>query len=228
MINSFINTLKWPVAFLMAWSLPASLLLLWNFITTQQYSIHNIPPILIGLAGYFFLWLLIFKRPMVGSYLTTLEHECTHALFAILTGHSVKGMHVTAHDGGQVQFKGGEGNWLITIAPYFFPTITVLLLSVRIFIEQNYWLEVAIGGSIAFHITSSYLETHGAQTDLQRVGRFFSLCFLPTANILTYTFIGKYLQSGWQGIQSGFIFLAVEISAYSVHSYHYIYSFVTK
>ncbi len=228
MINSIINILKWPVAFLFAWSLPASLLLLWNFITTQQYSIHNIPPILIGLAGYFILWLFIFKRPMVGSYLTTLEHECTHALFAILTGHSLNGMHVTAKKGGQVQFNGGEGNWLITIAPYFFPTISVLLLAIRLFIEQNYWFEVAIGSSIAFHITSSYLETHGAQTDLQRVGKFFSLCFLPTANILTYTIIGKYLQSGWQGIQSAFIFLSVELSAYSVQSYHYIYSFVTK
>ncbi len=228
MINSFINIIKWPVALFMMWSLPASLLLLWNFITTQQYSIQNIPPILIGLVGYFFLWLLIFKRPELGSYLTTLEHECTHALFAILTGHSIKGMRVTSHNGGTVLYEGAGGNWLITIAPYFFPTITVMLLSVRLFIEQNYWLEVAIGGSIAFHITSSYLETHGAQTDLQRVGKFFSVCFLPTTNILTYTIIGTYLQLGWPGIKSASVFLSIEIASYTVQSYHYIYSFATK
>ncbi len=228
MINSIINFLKWPVALCMAWVLPASLLLLWNFVTTQHYSLQNFPPILIGLAGYFLLWHLLFKRKAVGSYFSTLEHECTHALFAILTGHSVKGMRVTAHNGGHVVYKGGPGNWLITIAPYFFPTITVLLLSIRLFVAQNYWLEMAIGVSIAFHITSSYIETHGAQSDLRQVGKFFSFCFLPSANILTYTMIGTYLVSGWPGMKTAVYFLYGEISLYSIHAYHYVDTLIRK
>ena len=228
MINTIIKLLKWPIAVIMAWSFPASLFLLWNFIITQHYSFQKLPPIAIGFAGYFLLWIFIFRHPKIGSYVSTLEHECTHALFAVLTGHSVKGIRVTAYDGGQLRFKGGEGNWLITVAPYFFPTITVILLSVRLFIDQHSWLEIGIGVSIAFHIASTYLEIHGAQTDLQRVGKFFAFCFLPTANILTYTFIGAYLHSGWKGITSAAIIFWSNVSTYSIYSYHYIHSLVLR
>jgi len=224
MLNKIITTLKWPIALLMAWSFPASLMLFWKFISSQQYSIYNIPPILIGLFSYLVLWFFIFKRQELGSYLSTLEHECTHALFALLTGYSVKGMHITAHDGGHVVYNGGSGNWLITIAPYFFPTITAVLLVIRLFIEQNYWLEIGIGVSIGFHLGSTYFETHGAQTDLQEAGKFFSFCFLPTANILTYTFIGMYLQSGWRGIISGFVFLYYSGISYSLLAYQFFHT----
>lgn len=228
MINSILNFVKWPIALLMVWSLPASLLLSWNFITAQQYSFHKIPPILIGFSVYAVLWFVIFRRKWAGSYLSTLEHEITHALFAIITGHSVKGMQITAHSGGRIEYKGGSGNWLIIIAPYFFPTVTILLLFIRPFIPQNYWLEIGIGVSIAFHIGSTFFETHGGQSDQQTVGKLFAIFFLPTANILTIIFIAAYLQSGWSGITTSFVFLFHSVSSYSIDSYHYIYAYCVK
>ncbi|MFZ4619634.1 MAG: M50 family metallopeptidase [Bacteroidota bacterium] len=212
----------------MAWSFPAALMLLWNFIITQQYTFQNFPPIVIGFLGYMLLWFLIFRRQAVGSYISTLEHECTHALFAILTGHSVKALRVTAHSGGQVVYQGGEGNWLIVIAPYFFPTVTFIMLLIRLFIQPNYWFEIGVGVSIAFHIGSTFYETHSGQTDLQKVGRFFSFCFLPTVNILTYTFIAVYLRSGWQGIGHSLLFLYSSVSVYSIQAYTYGYALVVK
>lgn len=219
-MNRILSIMKWPLAVSMLWSFPASLLLLWNFVVSQQYSLSHFPPIVMGFAGYLLLWFFIFKRKEVGSYFSTLEHEVTHAIFAILSGHSVQHIRITAHEGGEIRYKG-KGNWLITIAPYFFPTITVILLSLRLCIEQNYWLELGIGVSIAFHITSSYVETHGSQSDLKQVGRFFALCFLPTANVLTYTLIVAYLQSGFSGVGVSVKSLYHFLLSYSVPAYYF-------
>lgn len=218
-MDKILGFIKWPLALAMLWSLPASLMMLWDFLVAQNYSFSNLPPIGIGFTVYLLLWSLVFKRREVGSYFSTLEHELTHALFALLTGHSIQRIRVTAHEGGDIVYKG-KGNWLITIAPYFFPTVTLLLLSIRLFIEQNYWLEIGIGASIAFHITSTYVETHGAQSDLKQAGKFFSFCFLPTANVLTYSFIAFYLQSGWSGITGGVKGMYFHLLSYSIPAYH--------
>ena len=214
MINKFINILKWPIAIFMLWSIPASVFLLIHFISLQINTANIFSPLLIGFFGYLILWRIIFKRHAIGSYFSTLEHECTHGIFAILTGNSVKGMKVTAHEGGHLSYEG-EGNWLITVAPYFFPTITVLLMLVRIFIDYNYWFEVIIGASIAFHLTSTYLETHGAQTDLQNVGKKFALLFLPSANIIIYILIIIYVQSGFESLVSAVEYFSNEFIDFS-------------
>ena len=52
-------------------------------------------------------------------------HELTHALFAVLFGGSVKAFHATER-GGQVTVT--KSNFLITLAPYFFPLYTFLVL----------------------------------------------------------------------------------------------------
>jgi branched-subunit amino acid transport protein AzlD len=226
-MDKFLRFFKWPLALVMLWSLPAAVMMLWDFVVTQRYTFSNVPPILIGFTAYMALWFLIFKRKEVGSYFSTLEHELTHAIFAILTGHAIQRIRVTAHEGGEIVYKG-KGNWLITIAPYFFPTVTVLLLSIRLFIEQNYWLEMGIGASIAFHITSSYVETHGAQSDLKQAGKFFAFCFLPTANVLTYAFIAVYLQSGWQGLVTGSKSFSHHLSAYSIPAYFAAQEYLKK
>jgi hypothetical protein len=223
-MNRFINFIKWPVAFLMLWSLPGTVMLLGHFIVTQEYTFQNFPPIVIGFLSYMLLWSLLFRRQAFGSYLSTLEHECTHGLFAILTGHTVRAMKVTSRNGGQIAYSGGEGNWLIVIAPYFFPTVTFILLIIRLFIQPNYWFEIGVGVSIGFHLGSTFYETHSGQTDLQKVGKFFSFCFLPAANFLTYTYIATYLRSGWQGMWDATVYLFMSVSAYSVSAYQYIYS----
>jgi hypothetical protein len=41
-----------------------------------------------------------------------------------------------------------------------------------------------MGFSIAYHLQSTWEETHHAQTDLQQSGWLFSWLFLPTANLL--------------------------------------------
>lgn len=224
-MDRFFSIIKLPVALLSLWIFPALLLVLWDFAVAQRYSVTNVPPLVLGFIVYYMLWLLLFRRRELGSYVTTLEHEVTHAVFALATGHKVTRMHVTAKQGGHVVYEG-KGNWLISLAPYFFPTVTVLLLTVRMFMERNPWLEGGIGASLAFHVTSTYVETHGAQTDFKHAGRLFSFCFLPSANVLTYTFIALYLNGGWHGILSGLRALYRHTGEYSVLVYHFIENFL--
>lgn len=218
-MNRFLTIIKWPLALGFLWILPAAALTLWDFLLSREYSLQNVPPLAIGFAGYLILWLFLFRRQEVGSYLSTLEHESTHALFALLTGHRITRMRVTAFDGGEVVYKG-PGNWLIIIAPYFFPTITVLLLLVRPFWPNNMWLEGSVGASVAFHLGSTWHETHGGQTDLKKAGWFFSFCFLPTANLLVYIMVGYYLLEGWNGLVTAAHHLWEHTVRYSVPVYH--------
>ena len=60
-------------------------------------------------------------------------------------------------------------------------------------------INLMIGGSFAYHITSTLRETHPGQTDLQRAGVVFCLSFLPTANIVTFGALLGFIYSGWSG-----------------------------
>ena len=74
------------------------------------------------------------------------------------------------NEGGHVRYTGGVGNWLITIAPYFIPTISILAILVTQFmaVQQTPVSQGVIGATVGFHLGSSYLETHDAQSDLKK------------------------------------------------------------
>ena len=104
----------------------------------------------------------------------------------------------------------GHANWLLSIAPYFFPTLTFLTL---LFLgisgySENYISFIVVGATLAYHVTSTFQETHHAQTDLQEVGFVFSILFLPTANLICYSVVLVVLIEGWTGIDNFFILLA--------------------
>ncbi len=144
-------------------------------------------PLMSGLVGYTIAWHFLFRRRWVGSAFSTLEHEITHSVFALLTFHPVTGMKTTWNQGGHMTFRG-DGNWLIFIAPYFFPTLSVLVCLVRVFLaeDQMMWTNTILGATIAYHALSTWKETHLGQSDIQRVGVGFSFLFLPGANVLSY------------------------------------------
>ena len=58
------------------------------------------------------------------QWFSTLEHELTHAIFAILSLNRVTGLNATGREGGVTHYQG-YGNWVITLAPYFVPTVTI-------------------------------------------------------------------------------------------------------
>ena len=97
-----------------------------------------------------------------------------------------------------MHFEGG-GNWLITIAPYFVPTLSLVVLAVMFFLDGGgpRWLHIGLGASVSYHATSTWRETHREQTDLKEVGFLFAFLFLPAANILGYGLILAVVVGGW-------------------------------
>jgi hypothetical protein len=137
-------------------------------------------------AGFFGFWLVwqLFKRHL--QVICTFEHEVTHLIFGLLFFKRPKGFKVTMREGGHVKLSGS--NFLIYLAPYFFPTVSYFLLLFLYFVPVDY-LPVfygILGASLAFHLVSTWSELHLKQTDLQKSGILFSLAFLPVANLIFY------------------------------------------
>ncbi len=196
-LSTFLQFLKWPVALAAIIFLPS---VLWALGYQMATDLAALGTVLGGVAIYALVWWWQIRRWTV-SWLSTLEHEITHGIFALLTGHRVKGLKVTLLDGGHILLLG-TGNWLIDVAPYFFPTATVVLMLVLPWVPILDGLpgQLLLGLSLGYHLTSTWTETHHAQTDLQKAGFFFCWLFLPAANVAGLGLTLAAAQAGWGGM----------------------------
>lgn len=196
--NRVLAFVKWPVALLSIAALPFVVMALSDS-HLASLTFDKCEWLVYGAGGYWLAWFLIFQRQFAGSYFSTFEHECTHALFATATLHRVTGLTVTWRNGGMCEYLGsGGGNWLISIAPYWFPTLVWPPIILTHFLDPSYdvILNVLTGVAIAYHITSTWRETHRGQTDLQQTTFTFAAMFLPTANLVVYGTILLMATSG--------------------------------
>jgi hypothetical protein len=147
-------------------------------------------------TGGFLLYLVVhfvFRKPILGY---VVGHELTHALFAVLFGGSVKSFHAS-EQGGQVQLT--KSNFVITLAPYFFPLYTFLALAA-------YWIAHAAnapsleplfvliaGAAFSFHIVLTLLFLQTDQNDIREHGAFFSYPLIVLFNILLTALLVRLL-----------------------------------
>jgi hypothetical protein len=205
-----LTILKWPAALAAVLLLPGMVVAFGRLLGDIVAAPEPIVPFVLGFAVYFVLWRWLLSRPSWGSFLSTFEHELTHALFAWATAHRVTGLRTSWRGGGEVRFRG-RGNWLITIAPYFFPTVSLLLLVVLALVPGRVPLfeGALLGVTVAYHATSTWLETHRRQPDLAKVTFPFAFAFLPSANLASYGLLvafahegtaaaGRFLARGWE------------------------------
>jgi len=114
-------------------------------------------------------------------------HELTHALWTLLSGGSVHSLRVSA-SGGSVRLS--KSNMLITLAPYFFPFYTILLILAQLLLglfvpEIPYplvWL-FFIGLTWGFHVTFTVQSLMTTQPDIQEYGRLFSYAVIYLFNL---------------------------------------------
>lgn len=141
----------------------------------------------------FIVWVLIFfllPRP-VRTYV--LGHELTHALWAVLMGGRVGRIKV-GKEGGHVELT--KTNFIITLAPYFFPFYTALVIAAYYLCSiwlnpaayQVWWLG-AIGLTWSFHITFTIHMLSQHQPDVQEHGRIFSYTIIYIMNVLVLTLL---------------------------------------
>ena len=204
-VDRIVNLLKWPMGLLSLGLLPGLAL---GFFEVLRRVLNNPQPIEffgVGFVLYYAVWLLFFRRRIAGSLFSTFEHELTHAIFAWLTLHRVQGLKATWNSGGVMTFKG-KGNWLIYLAPYFFPTLTVPIVIYLLVVHgaTPEWVDALLGATMAYHITSTWRETHREQTDLKKVGFIFAFLFLPAANL---AFFGAVFAFAHGGLESSYQFL---------------------
>ena len=200
-IDKSLEAIKWPAALLSLLSLPVSLYAFINLIGRCVFEPWDLLPLVAGAAAVMLAWRHFGWFAWGASKLIVWEHEFTHAIFAWLTGHKVLRQEWLNDDGGKIEFVG-RGNWLITIAPYFFPTSAFLLLVPALIMPFNFlpWPQLALGVALGFHLVSTWLETHRDQSDLKKLGWIFCWLFLPTANVIAVALLIAYAQSGLEGI----------------------------
>jgi len=134
------------------------------------------------------LWLIAFfglPRPIV---LYVFGHELTHALWVWLMGGRVSHFRV-GRDGGHILTD--KNNFLIALAPYFFPIYSILVLALygglSLFVNvQPYGrlLYALVGVTWAFHFTFTCWMIPKNQSDLRDNGTIFSLVVIYLTNLL--------------------------------------------
>jgi hypothetical protein len=144
-------------------------------------------PMLAGAACWVVVFLLL-PKPM---WVYVFGHELTHAVWTWIFGGSVKRFKAGS-DGGHV--VATKSNFLIVLAPYFFPLYAVLLVFVFAFFylvgawHQAYapWFHLLLGAAYAFHLTLTWHILRTRQTDITSQGYIFSgaVIFLGNAFVL--------------------------------------------
>ena len=137
-----------------------------------------------GIAAFALAWMAL-SHP-VKMYV--LGHELTHALWGLLFGARPSDVRVSG-SGGSVKLT--KSNVLITLAPYFFPFYTFVVIVVALvtaaFLRPLPYLPLwmfLVGFTWSFHVLFT-LETLGQrQPDVKLYGRIFSWTFIFIANVL--------------------------------------------
>ena len=127
-----------------------------------------------GIVVFVVMW-VAFPRP-VRMYV--LGHELTHAVWALMFGARVSDLKVR-ENGGSVKLS--KSNILITLAPYFFPFYTMIVVLVAA--ATRLWLGrlpcpwawmFAVGLTWCFHCCFTVQSLMQRQPDILEYGRMFS------------------------------------------------------
>ena len=184
-INQLIELFKWPCALIMVLNLPHLIQQDWNLVVSSMKSSNQY--FWAGVLAYVISWRVVFANRLFGTWFPTLVHESIHALFAVLTGHKVVDFKVRWNSGGHIHYRGGKGNWVILLSPYFFPFTTILALIMEsIFGSGSFERPVILGACFGFELLYVWRQIHRDQTDYQQAGWVFVITFLPGMILLTY------------------------------------------
>jgi hypothetical protein len=138
---------------------------------------------LCGAASWLAIYLLL-PKPM---WVYVFGHELTHALWTWVMGGQVKRFRASA-SGGHVLVT--KSNFLIALAPYFFPLYAVLVMVVfaagRWFWSWQAcspWFHLLLGAAYAFHVTLTWHVLKSSQSDITEQGYLFSAVIIFLGNV---------------------------------------------
>jgi hypothetical protein len=135
-------------------------------------------------AGCWLTIYLLLPKPM---WVYVVGHELTHALWTWLFGGRVKKFKASGQGGHVVVTKS---NFLIALAPYFFPLYALLLAAV--FNLGSYfwnlrpyrvWFHLLLGFAYGFHVTLTWHVLKSQQSDIADQGYLFSAVIIFLGNV---------------------------------------------
>ena len=147
----------------------------------------------IALFSGLMVFLVFWKVLPDQTRIYVLGHELTHALWGLAFGAKVSNLKVRS-TGGSVMLT--KSNVWITLAPYFFPFWTVLVVLIALAVrgiiylinpEMPFpvpWLWMfAVGFTWCFHACFTIRSLMQTQSDVQEYGRIFSWTLILACNI---------------------------------------------
>jgi hypothetical protein len=160
---------------------------LWRVVLYLPLRPEAFSPDAAWLIGGFVVWLLFYGLLPRPTRAYVMGHELTHALWGWLMGARVSKLRV-GEDSGSVTLS--KTNFLVTLAPYFFPFYTMLLLAVfgalALFypVERYHlWWMGMVGLTWGFHFTFTVSTLLQRQSDVQACGRLFSYAVIILLNL---------------------------------------------
>jgi hypothetical protein len=175
--------IKFIVAFLLLPVCAGAAMSLWNALCADGGVDEVWVPLLAGAACWLVFFLLL-PKPM---WIYVFGHELTHALWAWLFGGRLKNLKVSSGGGHVVVSKS---NFLIVLAPYFFPLYVALVVAVfsmgRLIWDWRsfrVWFHLLIGAAYAFHVTLTWHVLKTRQSDITSQGWLFSAVIIFLGNV---------------------------------------------
>jgi len=185
------RVLKWfkfVIAILLLPVCAGAAIALWQVLCASGSADVVWVPLLAGVACWLVIFLLL-PKPM---WIYVFGHELTHALWAWLFGAQLKKLKVSSGGGHVVVSKS---NFLIALAPYFFPlyvVLVVVLFSIGrlIWDWRSYlvWFHLLIGAAYAFHVTLTWHVLKTRQSDITSQGWLFSAVIIFLGNVCVLLF----------------------------------------
>ncbi|MBD3272582.1 MAG: hypothetical protein GF384_08625 [Elusimicrobia bacterium] len=124
-------------------------------------------------------------------------HELTHALASMMMGGKVRRFKVT-RSGGSVSLS--KTNFIVSLAPYFVPLYTLVLIGVYFSVTLFYPLDsfyryflFLVGFSLSFHAALTIFAAKQRQPDITKTGIVFSLVFISMVSPIMWVLVLKSL-----------------------------------
>lgn len=198
--------------------LPGSAIAFYNGISMIGKSPDNLRLFVTGLAAGGLIYFLILRK---WNHFLTFEHELTHAVMSWMFLRRVTRFIATKHNGGVVYHSGGFGgefgNVMITLAPYYFPTFTIILLLFQPLIPLRFHAVyiIMVAATLIYHHLSTWRELrinwhsdtfteagtgNPTSSDIARSGFTFSFIFVLTLTLFFNAMVfwlTKYSYSGF-------------------------------
>src|SRR5690242_7966505 len=137
-------------------------------------------------------WCVIFFLLPKPMWIYVFGHELTHALWTWIFGGSVKKMKVTS-SGGHVVIS--KTNFLITLAPYFFPLYAVIVILAFSLGHWNWnwqrffvYFDLLLGAAYGFHVTLTFHTLQTKQSYITSQGYLFSAVIIFLGNVAILLF----------------------------------------